>query len=160
MGKQSIQWLHLNKSTRAMIAQLQAFESIVFPNSAKAFLCFSDPLPTLSLSWDHYLPNFLFSPPNVPCSSHHPLKLSVPSIIPCLEMSLSQPPPWQVDGPCHMFQQLLHGSRPPLLQMKISTLPRWSTNMPWSKRGLQICPSSVEFTSVRNVNTEVKSKCE
>ena len=26
-------------------------------------------------------------------------------------------------------------------------------------RGLQICPSSVEFTSVRNINTRVKRKC-
>ena len=26
--------------------------------------------------------------------------------------------------------------------------------------GLQICPSSVEFTSVKNMNTRVKSKCE
>ena len=26
--------------------------------------------------------------------------------------------------------------------------------------GLQICPSSVELTSVRNMNTEVKGKCE
>ena len=32
--------------------------------------------------------------------------------------------------------------------------------IPRSKRGLQICPSSVEFTSVRNMNTRVNKKCE
>ena len=55
MGKQSIQWLYLNNSTRARIAHLQALESVAFPNSAKVFPCFPDP-PTFSNFFLHALP--------------------------------------------------------------------------------------------------------
>ncbi|CBI33481.3 unnamed protein product, partial [Vitis vinifera] len=49
---------------------------------------------------------FIFNPSPVSalCLAHSPLKNSILAIIPCLEMSLSQPPPWQVGGPCHTSQ--------------------------------------------------------
>ena len=56
MGKQSIQWLYLNNSTRARIAKLQALEFVAFPNSAKVFPCFLDPPPTFSNFFLHALP--------------------------------------------------------------------------------------------------------
>ena len=52
--------------------------------------------------------------------------------------------------------RLMHeaGSRPPLQKIKRQLTP----GQPM--RGLQICPSSVEFTSVRNMSTRVKRKYE
>ena len=57
-------------------------------------------------------------------------------------------PPAEKGVPPSLFQKEMQIS-------KKKTLPR----VP-HKRGLQICLSSVELTSARNVNTEVKSKCE
>ena len=49
----------------------------------------------------------------------------------------------------------------PSLQQHVASSSRvWEKKNPWFKRGLEICPSSIEFTSVRNMNTIVKRKCE
>ena len=57
-------------------------------------------------------------------------------------------------GPTHGEGSPPHTSRvlpaPLMLYKKLSS----------PNGGLQICPSSVKFTSVRNTNTEVKRKCE
>ena len=50
-----------------------------------------------------------------------------------------------------------------LLQKEVFPVQKWKIfNSPgWCpQRGLQICPSSVDFTSVRNMNTRAKRKCE
>ena len=39
-------------------------------------------------------------------------------------------------------------------------LAKFATTIISQSEGLQICPYSVEITSARNMNTEVKSKCE
>ena len=68
-----------------------------------------------------------------------------------------QPPPWWAmllaTCPCSLF----------LAERGLPISKKWKKNhsLGWCpQRGLQICPSSVELTSVMNVNTRVKKKCE
>ena len=100
-----------------------------------------------------FSPSWFSSPPSLHqlyCFNHHLLKL--------------QPPPWQWSHPsphvpCYSFISKVG----PHSKRDFQFFPRWSQNKRkaisfW--KGLQICPSSVEFMSVRNMNISVKRKCE
>ena len=147
MGKQSIQWLYLNNSTRARIAKLQALEFVAFPNSAKVFPCFPDPPPTFSNFFLHALPksisekllltsfqssfSFLSASPArflpVPLLLYSLLRdVFIPNhhhgkVVVSLAMRSCEP----------LKKPAPHSSKIP------PTLAGWYENTPWSKRGLQ-----------------------
>ena len=62
------------------------------------------------------------------------------------------------------FQKNIFSSSPGWYKIPFSAIDKSHNNKHWSwfakRRGLQICPSMVEFTSVRNMNNGVKRKCE
>ena len=72
---------------------------------------------------------------------------STPSMAPAISM---QPVSWEKRPPSHP---------PPLFQKGNAKKREKLSPGALHKRGLQICPSLVELTSVRNVNTGMKNKC-
>ena len=106
-------------------------------------------------------PFLIFSPSS---SSFTPSSRFLPSrashyLLPCSSLQVWAPPTPAWPLPCLFLSS--HLVVPPLFKREMprrekKTLPPG----PLIKGGLQICPSSVELTSVRNMNTGVKGKCE
>ena len=126
-------------------------------------LSFSKPL----IIHRYSLPSSTAPPSSVFPFGSFNLLLPISSSIIRLEKVSSQPPPWRGGGvflairPMHAIESLKKST--PHSSKTLPTLTgmvKKKKKKPYSQRGLQICPSLVEFTSVRNMNTRVKRKCE